>query len=70
MDKTSISAGREAIDRELERMVPFMLERGGYIRQVSLLEGRLLSCAIWACPPDGADPVAEGDTGAVGCLGK
>lgn len=31
IDKLQVAGGREAIDRELQAKVPFMLERGGYI---------------------------------------
>lgn len=34
IDKTRLAAGRELIDEELERKIPFMLERGGYIPMV------------------------------------
>jgi uroporphyrinogen decarboxylase len=34
MDKKVLSQGRDAIDEELERKIPFMLERGGYIPHV------------------------------------
>lgn len=31
IDKRILAAGKDAIDRELERIMPFMLKRGGYI---------------------------------------
>ena len=31
IDKRILAAGKDAIDRELERIIPFMRERGGYI---------------------------------------
>lgn len=31
IDKRILAAGKDAIDRELERVIPFMRERGGYI---------------------------------------
>ena len=31
IDKKAVAKGKEAIDRELERQVPFMVEHGGYI---------------------------------------
>ena len=31
IDKRILAAGKESIDRELERIIPFMRERGGYI---------------------------------------
>ena len=34
IDKTKIASGRDAIDEELDRKIPFMLERGGYIPTV------------------------------------
>ena len=34
IDKTKIAAGPDAIDEELQRKVPFMLQRGGYIPTV------------------------------------
>ena len=34
IDKTALAAGREAIDRELDERMPFMLARGGYIPHV------------------------------------
>jgi uroporphyrinogen decarboxylase len=34
IDKTKIAAGRDAIDKELARKIPYMLERGGYIPTV------------------------------------
>ncbi len=34
LDKRALIKGREAIDRELESKVPFMLEQGGYIPNI------------------------------------
>ena len=34
IDKLKIAAGREAIDEELQRKIPIMLDRGGYIPTV------------------------------------
>ena len=31
IDKRILAGGKDAIDRELERVIPFMRERGGYI---------------------------------------
>jgi uroporphyrinogen decarboxylase len=31
MNKSRLAQGREAIDEELDRKIPFMLPRGGYI---------------------------------------
>ena len=41
LDKTSIAKGKGAIDRELERKLPFMLRYGGYV-----------PCADHLIPPD------------------
>jgi len=37
IDKRALVAGKEAIDRELEARIPFMLKRGGYIPTVDHL---------------------------------
>ncbi len=37
IDKVKISAGRAAIDEELESKLPFMFEQGGYIAHLDHL---------------------------------
>jgi uroporphyrinogen decarboxylase len=43
IDKRALVEGKEAIDRELERRVPFMLEHGGFIPTIDHMVSRDVS---------------------------
>jgi len=45
IDKRAVAQGKEAIDRELEAKVPFMLEHGGYIPTIDHMVSRDVSFA-------------------------
>ena len=59
IDKVKISAGREAIDEELESKLPFMFEQGGYIAHLDHLANAEISwddfCYYRLILPDGSN---------------